>query len=261
MEQFIGIGMGAPGPITDGVIKTAVNIGWENYPLKQKLEETFSLPAYVTNDANCAALGELWHGAGKGLENIVCITLGTGVGGGIIIEGNIVSGITGGAGELGHIPVLDDRGYMCNCGKKGCLETVASATGIVRLATEMIQQKEEMESQLYTLYEQTGEITSKHVFDLAREKYPLALKVVDKVAEYLGLAFGGISSILNPEAIIVGGGVSNAGDTLLNPVKTYFNKFAFPAPAGDTKILKAELGNDAGAYGAAYLMKMNDTRY
>ncbi|WAA10420.1 ROK family glucokinase [Fervidibacillus albus] len=256
-DRFLGVGMGAPGPVVqDGVISKAVNLGWEQFPLKLELERFVQLPAFVENDANCAALGEMWLGAGKGLKNIVCVTLGTGVGGGIIINGEIVSGSNGGGGEIGHMSVQTEDGYRCNCGKSGCLETVASATGVVRIATEYIQNSNER-SALKDLYEKTGAVTSKDVFDAKRNGDSLAQKVVDRVAFYLGYAFGNVAALLNPEAIVVGGGVSKAGDALLTPIQSYYERFAFPASKKDTKIVLATLGNDAGVLGAAWLVKKN----
>jgi glucokinase len=255
-DQFFGIGMGAPGPVLkDGRISRAVNIGWENYPLKAELEKTFSLPAYVENDANCAALGELWLGAGKGLKDIVAITLGTGVGGGVIIDGHIVGGTTGGGGEIGHMTVQLDHGFQCNCGKTGCLETVASATGVVNLAMQRIENLEK-ETILTTVLKEKGKLTSKDIFDAVHED-EIAGEIVDRVGYYLGYALSTLSAILNPEAIIIGGGVSKAGNKLLEPIHTYYRKFAFPPTGNDTKILLAELGNDAGIIGAGYLVKQN----
>lgn len=254
-NDFLGVGMGAPGPILpNGVMKRATNIGWTNYPLKEKLEERFGLPAFVENDANLAALGEMWQGAGKNMENLVCVTLGTGVGGGVITNGEIVSGVTGGGGEIGHITVQDKSGSNCNCGKKGCIETIASATGIVRLAMEAIQNAEN-ENALTKLYQENGKITAKDVLDLAAQQDAVCVQIVDEVCYYLGQVLGNLSSVLNPEAFIVGGGVSNAGDTLLIPLEKYYRQFAFPSTVDDTKIIRATLGNKAGVYGAAYLVK------
>lgn len=256
-EEFLGVGMGAPGPIlSNGVMKRATNIGWENYPLKEKLENRFQLPAFVQNDANCAALGEMWQGAGKNLENLVCVTLGTGVGGGVIANGEIVSGTTGGGGEIGHITVQHENGSYCNCGKYGCIETIASATGIVRLAMEKIENAKE-DNALTRLFEKNGAISSEDVFKLAEKQDPICLDIVNEVTFYLGQVLGNLSSVLNPDAFIIGGGVSNAGDTLLNPLKKYYEQFAFPATRNDTKIMRATLGNKAGVYGAAYLVNKN----
>lgn len=255
--QLLGIGMGAPGPVDykAGVILNVVNLGWEdNYPLRERLEAATSLPVLIENDANCAALGEMWNGAGKGTKDLVCITLGTGVGGGVIANGNIVQGVNGAAGEIGHITSIPYGGAPCNCGKTGCLETIASATGIVRIATEELA-KGEGNGELAAKYSEKGSITAKDVFDSARNGDILAEKVVNEVAFHLGFAAANIANTLNPEKIVFGGGVSRAGDILLGPVRENFEKFAFPAVRISTQLDIATLGNDAGAIGAAWLIK------
>ena len=252
-EKLMGIGMGAPGPVDyeTGIILNVVNLGWkDNYPLKDSLEEATSLPAAVENDANCAALGEMWSGAGNGAKDLVCVTLGTGVGGGVIANGNIIQGINGAAGEIGHITVIPSGGAPCNCGKTGCLETVASATGIVRLAEEAVKNSSSS-SKLGEL----PRITAKDVFDAARDNDQLAQKVLNEVSFHLGLALANIGNTLNPDKIVLGGGVSKAGNILLNSVKENFEKFAFPAVRNSTEIDLATLGNDAGVLGAAWLIK------
>ncbi|TWE06438.1 glucokinase [Neobacillus bataviensis] len=252
-EKLMGIGMGAPGPVDyeTGIILNVVNLGWkDNYPLKDSLEEATSLPAAVENDANCAALGEMWSGAGNGAKDLVCVTLGTGVGGGVIANGNIIQGTNGAAGEIGHITVIPSGGAPCNCGKTGCLETVASATGIVRLAEEAVKNS----SSSSKLGEQFR-ITAKDVFDAARDNDQLAQKVLNEVSFHLGLALANIGNTLNPDKIVLGGGVSKAGDILLDSVKENFEKFAFPAVRNSTEIDIATLGNDAGVLGAAWLIK------
>jgi glucokinase len=254
-EQFMGVGMGAPGPVLkDGVISKAVNLGWENFPLKRFIEDQFGFPAFVGNDANCAALGEMWKGAGQNLTELICITLGTGVGGGIITNGDIVDGSNGGAGEIGHMTVKLENGYRCNCSKEGCLETISSATGIARLATDKLKSSS-VPSGLKTILDEKGFITAKDVFDLSEENDEIAVQVVEEVAYYLGYALGTLSAAFNPNAIVIGGGVSRAGHKLLEPVKKYFNQFAFPATREDTEILLATLGNDAGIIGAGWLVK------
>ncbi|MEH7548973.1 ROK family glucokinase [Neobacillus vireti] len=252
-EKLMGIGMGAPGPVDyeTGIILNVVNLGWkDNYPLKDSLEEATSLPAAVENDANCAALGEMWSGAGNGARDLVCVTLGTGVGGGVIANGNIIQGINGAAGEIGHITVIPSGGAPCNCGKTGCLETVASATGIVRLAEEAVKNSSSS-SKLGELFR----ITAKDIFDAARDNDQLAQKVLNEVSFHLGLALANIGNTLNPDKIVLGGGVSKAGDILLDSVKENFEKFAFPAVRNSTEIDIATLGNDAGVLGAAWLIK------
>lgn len=252
-EQLIGIGMGAPGPVEmrRGIIYEAINLGWsENTPLKDLIEMETGLTAVIDNDANCAALGEMWKGAGNGAKDLVCVNLGTGVGGGVITNGEIVHGIRGAGGEIGHITVVPKGGYSCNCGKTGCLETVASATGVVRVAREKLKSSTE-DSVLRDL----KVIGSKQVFDAARTGDSLALKIVDQLAYYLGLSLANLGNAVNPEKIVIGGGVSKAGKTLLEPVMNYFKRFAFPKVRTSTTIDIATLENDAGVIGAAWLVK------
>jgi glucokinase len=255
-DQLLGIGMGAPGPVNyeKGIILNVVNLGWQdNYPLKDRLEASTSLPAAIENDANCAALGEMWKGAGNGAKDLVCVTLGTGVGGGVIAGGQVVQGINGAAGEIGHITVLPSGGAPCNCGKSGCLETVASATGIVRLAKEELAK--EPTGELSDRLSKNGTITAKDIFDAARNNDAIAQKVLGEVSFHLGFALANIANTLNPESIVLGGGVSKAGDILLDPVNKNFAKFAFSAVRESTKLSLATLGNDAGVLGAAWLIK------
>lgn len=252
-----GVGMGAPGPVNyeTGIILNAVNLGWrDNFPLKDKLEAATSLQAAVENDANCAALGEMWKGAGNGAKDLVCVTLGTGVGGGVIANGNIVQGVNGAAGEIGHITAIPFDGAPCNCGKTGCLETVASATGVVRLAMEELA-KDDVQGELAAIFAEHNKITSKDVFVAAKNGDALANKVLKEVTFHLGLALANIANTLNPEKIVLGGGVSKAGDTLLDAVNENFARFAFTAVRNSTKLALATLGNDAGVIGAAWLIK------
>ncbi|WP_108670805.1 ROK family glucokinase [Peribacillus acanthi] len=256
-NKLVGIGMGAPGPVntTNGVIYEAVNLGWKNYPLKDLLEVETNLPVIIDNDANLAALGEMWKGAGNGAKDLVCVTLGTGVGGGVIANGSLVHGISGAGGEIGHITVVPENGFHCNCGKRGCLETVASATGIVKLAMDEI--KNNGVSILTEQLESVGSITAKDVFDAARLGDALANHVLNRVGFYLGLALANLGSALNPEKIVIGGGVSKAGDILLQSVRKYFEEFAFIRVRHSTELAIATLGNDAGVIGAAWLVKTN----
>lgn len=251
-EKLIGVGMGAPGPVDGdtGVIYEAVNLGWKNYPLKNVLEVETSLPAIVDNDANIAAIGEMWKGAGSGAKNLICVTLGTGVGGGVIANGQIVRGANGAAGEIGHITSVPTGGARCNCGKTGCLETIASATGIVRLAKEKLVTSS-MDSSLRNL----GTITAKDVLDAAKANDRLALEVMEDVFFHLGLALANAANVVNPEKIVIGGGVSKAGDWLAERVMKYFQQFAFPRVAESASIVIATLGNDAGVIGGAWLAK------
>ncbi|MGD6847234.1 ROK family glucokinase [Rossellomorea aquimaris] len=256
-DKLVGIGMGAPGPVdmAKGIIYEAVNLGWDkNTPLKDLLEMETGLSAVIDNDANCAALGEMWKGAGDGAKDIVCVTLGTGVGGGVITNGDIVHGVKGAGGEIGHITVVPEGGYQCNCGKTGCLETVASATGVVRLANEKLDATTKM-SVLRGIRETHGTVSAKDIFDAAREKDELALEVIDQLSFYLGLSLANLGNGLNPEKIVIGGGVSKAGEILLTPVVKYFKQFSFPTVRTSTNLSIATLGNDAGVIGAAWLVK------
>lgn len=254
-DKLAGIGMGAPGPVDleTGVIYRTVNLGWKNYPLKDRLEKATGLPAAVENDANIAALGEMWKGAGNREKDLICITLGTGVGGGIIVNGEIVHGNSGPGGEIGHMQSVVKGGAPCNCGKTGCLETVASATGIARIAQEKIQVGGEG-SQLKTLYEKNGSLTAKDVFDAAKKGDYQAMEVVEEVTMHLGLALATLASALNPAKIVIGGGVSKAGNFLIEKVRHYFQQFVFPE-ASSAEIAIAALGNDAGVIGGAWLVK------
>jgi len=250
-ERLLAIGIGAPGPVEEetGMLYEAVNLGWTNYPLKQRLEAATALPVAVDNDANIAALGEMWKGAGGGARHLLFVTLGTGVGGGVIANGAIVRGTNGAGGEIGHMAMIVDGGAPCNCGKTGCLETIASATGIVRITNERLAADER------TSVLRGREVTAKAVFDAAKADDPLALEVVDEVTRYLGLALANAANVTNPEKIIIGGGVSKAGDILVRHVSTYFRRFAFPRVAAGAEIALATLGNDAGVIGGAWLAK------
>ncbi|MDQ0175187.1 ROK family glucokinase [Bacillus chungangensis] len=256
-KNVLGIGIGAPGAIDheNGIVFEAVNLGWkEGYALKENLAKAVGLPVILDNDANCAALGEMWTGAGKGAKDLICVTLGTGVGGGIITNGQVVHGIKGAGGEIGHMTIDPFEGYQCNCGKRGCLETVASATGIVRIAKDQLSSFNKA-SVLKTIMINEREISAKDVFDAMRAGDELAREIVNRFAFYLGLAIANLGNVLNPEAIIIGGGVSKAGDTLLNPVKKYFSAFTFSTVRESSHVSIASLGNDAGVVGAAWLVQ------
>lgn len=254
-EEIAGIGIGAPGSVRleDGLIFAAVNLGWENFPLKAELEKEAGIPVIVDNDANIAAVGEMWKGAGNGAKDVVFVTLGTGVGGGVIVNGHVAHGVSGSAGEIGHITVLPENGALCNCGKTGCLETISSATGIVRIANEKLNHsKKDSELRRIAL---AREITTKDVFEAYSSGDELATEIIDYVMKYLALGLAAVGNTLNPESIVIGGGVSKAGDILLKPLQKYFDTFAFTTVKDSTKLSIAELGNDAGAIGAAYLVK------
>ncbi|HIY57160.1 MAG TPA: ROK family glucokinase [Candidatus Tetragenococcus pullicola] len=253
-KDFLGIGMGTPGSVDreKGTVIGAYNLNWKTLqPVREKIEKGTGIAFALDNDANVAALGERWKGAGENDPNVVFITLGTGVGGGIIMEGNLLHGNAGCAGEIGHITV-DPDGFDCTCGKKGCLETVSSATGVVNVARDLSEEYAG-DSQLKRQLDDGQGITSKDVFDLAKANDPFALMVVDKVCYYLGLACGNIGNLLNPSSIVLGGGVSAAGEFLRSRVEAYFKTFTFPQVKESTEIKLAQLGNDAGVIGAAFL--------
>ena len=219
-EEVLGVGVGVPGPVKeDGTVLGCVNLGWPVFNVSTELEKILGLPVKVANDANIAALGEMFKGGGKGYKNMIMVTLGTGVGGGVIINGKFLAGNNGAGGEIGHISVNPHEKISCNCGKKGCLEQYASATGIVKLAKDALE-KENCESKLRDI----KEITAKDIFDFAKENEQLSLEVVDKFASILGRALANISCICDPEVFVIGGGVSKAGDILIDKVKQYYRE-------------------------------------
>ncbi|MGM0123895.1 glucokinase [Enterococcus sp. AZ194] len=253
-EDFIGIGMGTPGSVDQekGTVIGAYNLNWSTLqPVRELIEKGTKIPFALDNDANVAALGERWKGAGENDPDVVFITLGTGVGGGIVAEGNLLHGTAGCAGEVGHITV-DPNGFECTCGKRGCLETVSSATGVVRVARHLSEEYVG-DSKIKELLDAGEEVSSKDIFEYAQAEDPFALMVVDKVCFYLGLACGNLGNTLNPSSIVLGGGVSAAGEFLRSRVEKYFNEFTFPQVRNSTKIKLAELGNEAGVIGAASL--------
>lgn len=249
-DHVQGIGIGVPGPVLNGsIVNRCVNLGWGVIDVAEKIKQLTGIDNIaVGNDANVAALGEMWKGAGEGHENVVMITLGTGVGGGIILNGKIVSGMHGASGEIGHIKVDEEEKLFCGCGKKGHLEQYASATGIVRKAKDLMR-KTTQESSL----RQIEEVTAKDVFDAARNGDGLALEVVRFACKRLGQAMAYIADVLDPEVFVLGGGVSRAGEILLNGVKKYYRENVFHA-SENTEIALARCGNDAGMYGAVKMI-------
>lgn len=251
MDDVIGAGMGVPGPVmADGTINRCVNLGWGVYNAAAELSGLLGVPVKAGNDANVAALGEQWMGGGKGYDNVVMITLGTGVGCGIILDGKILAGTTGAAGECGHMTIADpeDMIYTCGCGRHGCLETLTSATGVVNIAKHLVETTDKA-----TSLRDLPEITSKDIWDAAKAGDAGALEVVDKVAYYLGKAINTIAVVVNPEIFVIGGGVSKAGQFLLDKIVKSFQDQTFHA-VKNTKITLATLGNDAGMVGAARLV-------
>ncbi len=249
-EQVQGIGMGIPGfmDVEEGFMKLSPNLPLTNVPLKKLLEERLDKTIYMGNDANVAALGEAWSGAGKGVPLMVMYTLGTGVGGGIIINGDILIGSSGMGGELGHMAVVPDlEAIQCGCGKLGCLETVSSATGIIRMASDAVERGDR------TMLADVATITAKDVFDAARAGDETALRIINRAAFYLGKSIATLSVVVNPNRFVIGGGVSKAGDLILNPVREAFKQFAQAKAQEGVEIVGAMLGNDAGMIGAAGL--------
>lgn len=251
-DEVAGVGIGVPGAVKDdGTVNKCVNLGWGVFNVAQTFSDMTGYRVKVGNDANMAALGEYWMGSAKEYSSSLLVTLGTGVGGGVIVDGKPLCGFNGAAAEIGHLPVVEDEKEYCNCGKKGCLEQVASATGIVKTATRMLNESDEPSALRDIPY-----ISAKTVFDEAKDGDAIALKVVDYVCRYLGKGLACAAGMVDPEVISIGGGVSAAGEFLLSRVEKYYREYVFHA-SRNTKIIRATLGNDAGMYGAAKLV-LND---
>lgn len=247
-DEVEGVGIGVPGAVLpDGTVNRCVNLGWGVKKVGEELSAILSLPVRVGNDANVAALGEMWQGGAKGYQDVLMVTLGTGVGGGLIIGGKIIPGYHGAGAEIGHIVVNRDEEEACNCGNHGCLEQYASATGIVRMTRKLLE-KEAADSVL-----RKESLTAKDIFDAAREGDALAKKAVDDYCETLGFGLAAACNTANPQIVVIGGGVSNAGQALVDATFAAFQKYAFHALKG-TVFTLATLGNDAGMYGSARLI-------
>lgn len=250
-RDIAGAGLGVPGPVMpDGSVEVCVNLGWHNVNPQEELSALLdNIPVRSGNDANVAALGEMWQGGGKGYSDIIMITLGTGVGGGVILDQKIQNGRHGLGGEIGHIHVRDDEWEHCNCGGVGCLEQIASATGIAREA----RRKMAADDRPSALRQFGDDVTAKDVLDAAKENDALANEVVEVVSRYLGLALAQAALIVDPEIFVIGGGVSRAGQFLIDRVQKYYDHFT-PISSYKAKIGLATLGNDAGIFGAARLI-------
>jgi glucokinase len=245
-KEVLGVGMGVPGPVrADGTVLRCVNLGWGIFNVEEELSKLTGYVVKAGNDANMAALGEMWQGGGKGHRNIVMVTLGTGVGGGIIINGKMISGVNGAGGEIGHICVNDSETEKCGCGNTGCLEQYTSATGIVRSANILLNTTDKP-SKLRTVQY----ISAKEIFDAAKDGDELAASLVENHGKVLGKALAQIACVVDPEIFVIGGGVSRAGDVLVDTTKKYFLEYAFHA-CRTTQFALATLGNDAGIYGGA----------
>lgn len=251
LDEIEGVGIGLPGPVLDdGTVLQCVNLGWGTFNVAEKFSAMFhDIKVKAGNDANVAALGEAWKGGGKDYDDIVMITLGTGVGGGVVIGGKIITGYNGGAGEIGHMHVEDEEELQCNCGRRGCLEQYASATGVVRLAKRYLAAND-TETKMRDFGD---DITAKDVFDLAKAGDEGAVQVVAKMGNYLGKSMSSVAAVINPQAFIIGGGVSKAGQYLIDAIKGVYRETCFAA-CGDAAVHLAELGNDAGMYGSAALV-------
>lgn len=248
-EDLAGIGVGAPGAVDEEgtLVGGAVNIGWDAFNIPEVMHAYINVPVKAANDANAAAFGEMWQGGGKGYNNMVAVTLGTGVGGGIIINGKLLSGATGAGGEIGHIHLEDDETEECGCKNKGCLEQYASATGIVRLARRRLK-KDDKPSVL-----REAELSAKSVFDAVKAGDQVAIEIAEQFGDYLGKGLAAVADVVNPEIFVIGGGVSKAGEILLTFVEPKFRKYVFQQCRG-AKFALAKLGNDAGIYGTAGLI-------
>ena len=242
---ILGLGLGIPGPVNaKGVVNKCINLGWGVFNVAQELSQLTGFPVKAGNDANVAALGEFWKGGGQGSDNMVFVTLGTGVGGGIIVEGKLLHGSTGSGAEIGHINLNPKETDRCNCGNYGCVEQYCSATGIVRMAKKYLAAND-VSSSLRTV----EPLTCKDVFDAAKAGDEAACKVLEQFFEYMGRFLGTVCSVVNPEVVVIGGGVSKAGTIITDGLLPYFKKYVFHA-ASNAQFALASLGNDAGAYGA-----------
>ena len=244
-EQIIGVGIGVPGPVNNqGIVNMCVNLGWGEVHIEDELSALCGFPVKAGNDANVAALGEFWKGGGQGCENMIFATLGTGVGGGIVQEGRLIHGVHGCGGEIGHMVINKHETRRCGCGKQGCVEQYCSATGVVRIAEQVLAASDKPS----TLRE-VFPLTCKDVFDAGAAGDAVAAEILNQVYDYLGEFLANLCAVLDPEAVVLGGGVSKAGLPLLDGARRYFNKYAFHGTKG-VRFELASLGNDAGAYGA-----------
>ncbi|MCI7492701.1 MAG: ROK family glucokinase [Lachnobacterium sp.] len=244
-----GVGVGVPGPVNSkGIVLKCVNLGWGVFNVEEELASLTGLKVKAGNDANVAALGEMWQGAGKGSEDMVMVTLGTGVGGGIIVDGKVIAGANGAGGEIGHITVNNDEIEACNCGQYGCLEQYTSATGIVRMAKRKLAKTDEE-----TSLRAVEELSAKTIFDEAKKGDKIAGELVEELGKILGGTLSNIAAVTNPEVIVIGGGVSKAGQILIDTIHKHFTESVFHA-CKDTRFVLAGLGNDAGMYGCVKML-------
>ncbi len=254
-KEIEGIGFGFPGQVDykSGVVRLAPNIpGWVDVPIAKMIEDEFHIPTRVDNDVRCAALGELKYGAGKGCENLICITVGTGIGSGLIVNGKLVRGASNAAGEIGHIKLQIHDGPICGCGDTGCMEAFASGPAIVAMAEEYILGGK---STKYREMANGGDITPFIVAEAAKAGDPVARRIFSRIGEYIGIGMASVVNLLNPEKIIIGGGVADAGDILLDPLKDTLKKRAMKIAGETVEVVPAQLGNTAGVIGASLLIE------
>lgn len=248
-SDVAGIGISVPGPVDDnGIVHKCVNLGWGVFNIEDEMKKHIDLPVFAGNDANAAALGEAWKGGGKGCRNVVVVTLGTGVGGGIIVNGKVLSGYCGAGGEIGHIHVDDNETESCGCGNKGCLEQYASATGIARLANRRLAE-DDMPSSIRGV----ASMNAKVVFDAVKAGDALAIEVAERFGKILGKGLSVVADVTNPELFVIGGGVSKAGPAILDYIRKNYTEYVFHG-SRDTQFALATLGNDAGIFGSAKLV-------
>lgn len=255
-KDIDGIGFDFPGQVDykTGVVKLAPNIpGWVNVPIAQMIEEEFHIPTRIDNDVRCAALGEMKFGAGKGCENFVCITVGTGIGSGLVVNGQLVRGASNAAGEIGHIKLQMKDGLICGCGDTGCLEAYASGPSIVAMAQDYIKGGKSTKFREMAAAE-GGEITPYMVAKAAEAGDPVAKRIFAIVGEYIGIGLTSVINLLNPEKVIIGGGVAEAGDLLLDPIRKTIKERAMVVAGSAVEIVPAQLGNSAGVIGASMLI-------
>ncbi|RSU10502.1 hypothetical protein CBF29_09415 [Vagococcus elongatus] len=242
ISDFSGIGIGVPGPVEGGRVKRAVNLGWKDMPLVEIIQQSFNLPVQLINDANAAALGELWIGSKKGMQDVVFVTLGTGVGGGIVVNGKIINGANASGGEIGHIPLITNESRICSCGNINCLECYASANGLFHTMKNLVNQYDSM-----LKFSNTADI-----FELSARGNLIAHEAIETTISYLAYALSSIINTLDPEEVIIGGGLSDAGEALLLPLRKSLKPLLFPQIKDNLRLRKASVGNDAGVLGAVY---------
>ena len=245
-----GLGIGVPGPVdSEGTVLGCVNLGWDRFNIEKAMSSLTGFRVKAGNDANIAALGEYWKGGGNGFSDMIMVTLGTGIGGGVIINGHIINGFHGAAGEIGHVHVNDNETEPCGCGNKGCIEQYASATGVVRVAKRWLEAHGYEETELTRI----SNLSSKDIFDQAKAGDEAALSIVNEMGRLLGKTLAGIACVVAPQAFVIGGGMSKAGDILIEVIEKHFREYAFHSHK-DIQFRLAELGNLAGIYGAAKII-------